>query len=81
MLDTKHDVLMNDSQVIRKENNTNKRKIIESIIISNKSNFNTQRSNYNLDKFTNNLVIKNCPKLQNTFSLIDKNLHNLINET
>ena len=54
MLDTKHDVLMNDSQVIRKENNTNKRKIIESIIISNKSNFNTQKSNYNLDKFNNN---------------------------
>ena len=81
MLDTNHTVLMSDSQVIRKENNTNKRKIIESIIISNKSNFSTQKSNYNLDKLTNNLVIRNCPKLHNTFSIIDRNLLNLTNDT
>ena len=81
MLDTNHNVHINDSQIIRRENNTNKRKIIESIIIYNKDNFNTQKSNYNLDSFTNNLIIQNYSKLHNTFSLIDRNILNLTNDT
>ena len=81
MLDTNHNVHINDSQIIKRENDTNKRKIIESIIIYNKNNFNTQKSNYNLDSFTNNLLIQNCSKLHSAFSLIDRNILNQTNDT
>ena len=81
MLDTNHNVHISNSHVIRRENDTNKRKIIESIIIYNKDNFNTQKANYNLDHFTNNLLIKNCSKLHNAFSLIDRNILDLNDNT
>ena len=81
MLDTNHNVHINDSRIIRRENDTHKRKIIESIIIYNRNNFNNQRTNYNLDSFTNNLLLKNCSKLHNTFSLINRNILYLTDDT
>ena len=42
--------------VIHKENNTHKRKLIESILINNCQNFNTQKNNYKFDQFCNSLI-------------------------
>ena len=74
---TNHIVPVDNLKVIHKEIDTHKRKLIESVIINNKNNYNIQKCNYNLDKFTNDLLLANYPKLRKTFTLIDQNILDL----
>ena len=76
VLNSNHSVNINNAEVIYKENDTNKRKIIESILIQSIDNFNNQKCNFNCDIFTKQILIDNCPnirKLLNDFNPITHN--------
>ena len=74
-LDTNHAVEVNNAKIIHKENDVQKRKLVESLIIKNTNNMNTHQTNYNLDQFSiyllthNTNIVKNIlNKLHNNFS-------------
>ena len=81
MLDTNHSVNVDNLAIIHKENNTIKRKLIESILINNSKNFNVQQTNYNLDILSNQLILKNCPNIHKMLNKIGQNQTNLIDDT
>ena len=51
-LDTNHPIDINKAIIVHKENDIQKRKLIESLIIKNTDNINTQQTNYSLDQFS-----------------------------
>ena len=76
ILSSNHSVNINNAEIVHKENNTNKRKIIESILIQTLDNFNNQKCNFNCDIFTKQILIDNNPnirKLLNNFNVITHN--------
>ena len=60
-VDTDHAVDINNKIILHFEPDTNRRKLIESVLIHNNSNFNTQRTNYNLDCLSNSNLTKHIP--------------------
>ena len=57
-VDTDHAVDINNKIILHFEPDTNRRKLIESVLIHNNSNFNTQRTNYKLDCLSNSILTK-----------------------
>ena len=58
----------NNIRKVAEVENTEKRKLLESILIQNSNTVNMYQSNYKLDKFTNGLImryVKNLSKLLN----------------
>ena len=61
-------------------NDTNRRKLIESVLINNVDNFNINKNNLNMDTITNSIIIK-LPSINKILSKIkinketDKELH------
>ena len=79
-MENNHRCNINNFLTLHRENDVNKRKLIESILIHNNDNFNVQRTNYNLDILCNSIMTNNIPlfnklsndiKNHNTRSLID----------
>ena len=60
-IDTNHAVNIKNKIVLHSESDTHKRKLIESVLIHNNGNFNTQRTNYNLDILSNSILTNNIP--------------------
>ena len=69
-VDKDHRIHIENSNIICKQNDTNKRKLIESIIINNTNNFNITQSNYNFDSFSNKIIINNVPKIRKHLNTI-----------
>ena len=75
-----HSVLLRDErfEIVSKINNTNKRKLIESILIQNSDNFNMNQCNFKLDAFTNNYVKHNLPYMKNLLNKVNVNLNSVV---
>ena len=58
IVEENHRVVVDDATVIVKENDTRKRKLIESVLIQSTNNFNINQTNLNTDKFTN-IILNN----------------------
>ena len=76
ILDSNHSVNINNAEIVYKENNTNKRKIIESILIQSFDNFNNQKCNFNCDVFTKQILINNSPNIRKLFKDFNSITHN-----
>ena len=63
-LDLNQNINIDNNSIIFKENDYNKRKIIESIIISKTNTFNINQQNYNIDKFSSNIAIDHNHRLK-----------------
>ena len=67
-------------EVVARVNDTNRRKLIESVLINNVDNFNINKNNLNMDTITNSIIIK-LPSINKILSKIkinketDKELH------
>ena len=70
-----HSVPLTDDKfnIVCKISDTNKRKLIESILIQNSNNFNVYQCNYKLDNFTNNYVKNNVSQIKNVLKKFDLN--------
>ena len=70
-----HSVPLNDEKfsVVFKIDNTNKRKLIESILIQNSINFNINQCNFKLDPFTNSYVKHYLPFIKNILNKVNAN--------
>ena len=55
-LDLNPNINIDNNLIIFRENDDNKRKIIESIIISKTNTFNINQQNYNIDKFSSHII-------------------------
>ena len=53
-------------------NDTNKRKLIESILIQNSNNLNINQCNFKLDSFTNTYVKHNVPYIKNVLDRVNE---------
>ena len=60
-IDNNHAININNVIILHKENDVNKRKLIESTLIHNNNNFNIQRTNYNLDILCNSILTNSIP--------------------
>ena len=60
-IDNNHTININNVIILHKENDVNKRKLIESTLIHNNNNFNIQRTNYNLDILCNSILTNSIP--------------------
>ena len=63
-LDLNPNINIDNNLIIFRENDDNKRKIIESIIISKTNTFNINQQNYNIDKFSSNIAIDHNHRLK-----------------
>ena len=62
--DKDHRVDINQADVILRKNDTNTRKLLESMIINNTDNINIDKRNLNLDVFSEKLAISHIPSLR-----------------
>ena len=69
-----HSIPLSDDKfsVVCKVNDTNKRKLIESILIQNSNNFNINQCNFKLDSFTNTYVKHNVPYIKNVLDKVNE---------
>ena len=68
-----HRVVVDDATVIVKENDTRKRKLIESVLIQSTNNFNINQINLNTDKFTNIILNSFSSRIKRTLKELKEN--------
>ena len=71
MINTQHSINVNRITKIHTETNTNKRKLIEAILINNTNNINIHKTNYNFDSISNSLITKNINIIHRMLSAIN----------
>ena len=83
MYEENHSIPLNDDKfnVVCKVNDTNKRKLIESILIQNSDNFNINQCNFILDSFTNAFVKHNIPDMKDILNRVNTNSNNGVGVT
>ena len=81
ILDESHSINSNNLTILKKVNDLQKRKLIESILIKNSKNLNVHETNYNLDPLSNQLVLRNIPMFRSMLSLIGQCPDNMIDDT
>ena len=65
MWEKDHRMDIDNANIIIREQDKNKRKLIESIIINNTNNINIDKCNHNLNKFSERIAISNNKRLKN----------------
>ena len=65
--------MVDDATVIVKENDTRKRKLIESVLIQSTNNFNINQTNLNTDKFTNIILNNFSSRIKKTLGELKEN--------
>ena len=73
IIEEDHRVVVDDATVIMKENDTRKRKLIESVLIQSTKNFNINQVNLNTDKFTNFILNKFNSRIKKTLGRLKEN--------
>ena len=73
IVEENHRVVVDDATVIVKENDTRKRKLIESVLIQSTNNFNINQINLNTDKFTNIILNSFSSRIKKTLDELKEN--------